>query len=238
MACEEDCSAGVNSIVKAIGFLLNDEKLQKVNSSNTSRNTKAGLQAAGFETLTEKKYLTSGKYLLPGDVLLYENHHVAINVTRGAKAEDTATPAQNLGDCILSNGCEGADVKELQAMLVKLGYSCGSYGCDGDFGDATELAVRKFQREHAPLEVDGEVGTETLAAIRAALETDSGSYHVKIVGGNCYVRPEPAKTDKNYGVAKEGEMYPYLGETSPEGWLKISFKSCNGWVSGKYGRIV
>lgn len=33
-------------------------------------------------------------------------------------------------------------------------------------------------------------------------------------------------------------MYPYLCEKSPEGWLKIQFKRCTGWVSGNYAKIV
>ena len=42
---------------------------------------------------------------------------------------------------------EGNDVKELQSLLIQAGYSCGSYGADGDFGDATENAVRELQKD-------------------------------------------------------------------------------------------
>lgn len=84
--CEEDCSAGTAANVKAAGYLLGIKALQDVSSSMTSRNTVAQLKKAGFTVLTESKYLTSGKYLQPGDILLYENHHVAMNVTKGSKA--------------------------------------------------------------------------------------------------------------------------------------------------------
>lgn len=97
--CEEDCSAGAAANVKATGYLLGIKALQDVSSSMTSRNTVAQLKKAGFTVLTESKYTSSPKYLQPGDVLLYENHHVAINVTKGSKAgnfEVVTTPPANI----------------------------------------------------------------------------------------------------------------------------------------------
>ena len=47
---------------------------------------------AGFKALTASKYLTSAKYLLPGDILLYENHHAAANVTLGSAVKDDWNP--------------------------------------------------------------------------------------------------------------------------------------------------
>jgi hypothetical protein len=81
--CEADCSAGVAAIVKAVGYLLNVESLKKVSIYCYTGNLKSALKKAGFEVLTDQKYLTSDKYLLPGDVLLYEGHHTAINLDIG-----------------------------------------------------------------------------------------------------------------------------------------------------------
>lgn len=89
--CEEDCSAGVAANVKAAGYILGIKSLQNVSSSMTSRNTVANLTKAGFTVLTDQKYLTSSKYLMPGDILLYVNHHVAMNITKGSKAENNTT---------------------------------------------------------------------------------------------------------------------------------------------------
>lgn len=89
--CEEDCSAGVAANVKAAGHILGIKALQDVSSSMTSRSTVSQLSKAGFTVLTDSKYLTSGKYLLPGDILLYENHHVAMNITRGSKSAEIET---------------------------------------------------------------------------------------------------------------------------------------------------
>lgn len=34
-------------------------------------------------------------------------------------------------------GDKGDAVKTMQTMLIKLGYSCGKYGADGDFGSGS-----------------------------------------------------------------------------------------------------
>lgn len=86
--CEEDCSAGVAANIKAVGYILNIKDLQNVSSSMTSRNTISQLQKAGFTILTDSKYRSNGDYLKPGDILLYENHHLATNITKGKKANE------------------------------------------------------------------------------------------------------------------------------------------------------
>lgn len=70
--CESDCSAGVAAIVKAVGYLMGNTKLQGVSIYCYTGNLRAALKAAGFEVLTASKYLASDKYLQAGDVLLYE----------------------------------------------------------------------------------------------------------------------------------------------------------------------
>lgn len=64
----------------------------------------------------------------------------------------------------LKRGSKGQAVKDLQTKLVSLGYNIGSYGIDGDFGKATEAAVKQFQRDHN-LTADGIVGPKTYAAL-------------------------------------------------------------------------
>lgn len=64
----------------------------------------------------------------------------------------------------LSRGCKGKDVEALQAILIAKGYSCGSYGSDGDFGDMTFDAVKNFQTDKK-LEVDGIAGQQTWKAL-------------------------------------------------------------------------
>ena len=65
---------------------------------------------------------------------------------------------------MLKRGSTGLFVKELQEKLISIGYSCGRYGADGEFGNDTYNAVIKFQKDHA-LEVDGVVGPMTWKAL-------------------------------------------------------------------------
>lgn len=72
------------------------------------------------------------------------------------------------GTMILRRGSKGINVREYQEKLIELGYDLGRWGADGDFGTDTYNAVVKFQREHG-LDIDGEIGPLTAAAIEEAL---------------------------------------------------------------------
>ena len=62
------------------------------------------------------------------------------------------------GSATLKRGSTGTYVKNLQRDLKKLGYYTGSI--DGDFGPATEKAVKAFQKSRG-LTQDGKVGSQT-----------------------------------------------------------------------------
>lgn len=85
--CEADCSAGVISITWAVGYLLKYQPLIDLYATYTG-NMREGYRKAGFLVLTDSKYLTSDKYLLEGDILLNDAHHVATNLTNGIYAEE------------------------------------------------------------------------------------------------------------------------------------------------------
>jgi hypothetical protein len=142
---------------------------------------------------------------------------------------------------ILRNGDEGEDVRAMQTNLIRLGYDCGRWGADGDFGDATEMALKKFQSEHG-LEADGEYGPLSKAAMDKAIadleKPHSEPRKVKISGGNCYVRSAPNTDGKVLGVAHDGDSLDYGGLTSENGWNLVDYKGVNGWVSGKYSKLV
>ena len=64
----------------------------------------------------------------------------------------------------LCKGCQGEDVKALQILLIGRGYSCGKKGADGDFGDATEEAVVKYQKATGKTP-DGIAGPATMGGL-------------------------------------------------------------------------
>ena len=70
---------------------------------------------------------------------------------------------------VLTIGDGGSEVSNLQEKLLKLGYDLGRWGVDGDFGSATQKAVKKFQKDSG-LKDDGIVGPQTYAALDDALE--------------------------------------------------------------------
>ena len=76
----------------------------------------------------------------------------------------TTTAKKELGISTLQKGSEGKTVKALQILLIGYGYSCGSYGADGDFGSATQKAVAAYQKANG-LEDDGIVGPMTWAKL-------------------------------------------------------------------------
>lgn len=65
---------------------------------------------------------------------------------------------------VLNKGDSGAYVKIAQALLEVNGCTCGWYGADGDFGPATDQAVRNFQIARH-LHVDGGIGEQTWTAL-------------------------------------------------------------------------
>ena len=242
--CEEDCTAGVTANVRACGYIFGIPALQGLDTSGTrSSNMRSRFVKAGFKTLTDKKYITSGKYLLPGDILLYENHHAATNITLGSKVKPEWHPGiapapspVKLGDRDLRKGDTGEDVRELQNDLMTLGWSFPKYGADGDFGSETEANVKGFQRVNN-LDVTGVFDHKSYVALMAALE--KAKKYVQIdEGKKCFIRTGPGTEYEEIGVAHSGDKLPYQGVTFENGWHLVMYDNRNACVSGKYSKLV
>ena len=173
--CEADCSAGVIAIVKAVGHLLGITKMVNLSATYTG-NMRSAFKAAGFSVLTASRFLTGKDYLLPGDILLNDAHHTATNITKGKEAVSSNTSATTGSSDrnYLQKGDTGSEVKTMQTMLIACGYSCGTAGVDGDFGTATDAAVRAFQKAQK-LTVDGLYGPASKAALEALYNTQTGA---------------------------------------------------------------
>lgn len=160
--------------------------------------------------------------------------------------DDTPEPVpepSKLGDRDLKRGCEGDDVKELQADLMKLGYALPKYGADGDYGAETEKAVKQFQLAYGLLD-DGvmNVGTDYVTLFKALDGDTPQDYgNVEITGGSVNIRSAPGYDSKVYGTAHKGDILPYQGvtqEADGKPWYLVIWENQNAWVSSKYAKLV
>ena len=152
---ESDCSKGVIDNVKATGYILGMPELQNLEATYTG-NMRAGMSKAGFIVLTEPKYLTSGDYLMAGDIVLNDKHHTATVVTNGAKSSGETNTMP-----LVKDGSTGYAVSQLQSMLNKVSYrNQVKLTVDGEFGPKTKAQVIFYQMDRG-LTPDGEVGPIT-----------------------------------------------------------------------------
>lgn len=233
---ETDCSALVRVCCAFAGILGLPSNFRTGNMPSNL------LKTGEFVELTGSKYQSQSTYLGPGDILVTKTSgHTVVVLGKGSKYEGSIKPVEYAyGDRTLKHGCEGADVKLMQEMLLDLGYDLGKWGCDGDFGDCTELAVRAFQTDYG-IKVDGTLDADDLVTLEYAAEhpiTPTIGKSVEIVNGDCYIRSAPNTDGAIHGVAKRGTKLPYGGEVSLGGWPLVEYKGQNAWVSGKYGKVV
>lgn len=174
--CESDCSCGVATIVKCVGYLMDIDKLKNVSIGMYTGNEIEVMRQAGAKIYTDPKYLTSEKYLKDGYILLYKGHHTCIFVGNGKHTHTIGKigTTTTTNTTILRKGDTGSAVKTMQTMLIACGYSCGSYGADGDFGSDTLKALKKFQTTYK-LEVDGEYGPLSKAKLEAVYKEKTAS---------------------------------------------------------------
>lgn len=166
--------------------------------------------------------------------LNYDNDNTAPKVDDDGKTE--------FGHRTLKKGMEGMDVKSLQEALIDLGYSCGRYGADGEFGSATQDAVEAFQFANN-LEVDGIVGEQTFELIKRLLVDDGDPVDntklkkIRVTGGTVNIRELPSTKGKIMKIAKKGQEYSATGDEE-NGWHNIMVGNEKGWISGKYAEVV
>lgn len=129
-------------------------------------------------------------------------------------------------------GSRGEAVKEIQEMLIKLGYSCGNGEADGIFGLDTKKAVQNFQKDNG-LDVDGIVGQATLSKLKE-LSNKNTDYKagdvVEITATILNVRSIASINGVVVGGLSKGTEVT-LTQIS-NSWGKIT--SPNGWISLEY----
>lgn len=114
----------------------------------------------------ELEQLTSSTPFYRGQgVPIYENTPVIRKMNFGAVNYGAA---YTVG---LKNGSKGASVGALQTKLKGLGYSVGSSGVDRDFGDDTEAALKKYQKDNK-LPQTGILDAATFTALEGKSKTE------------------------------------------------------------------
>lgn len=118
------------------------------------------LATGAFVEMQGAKYQTQAAYLMRGDILCTPSSgHTVVVLSDGDKAGEA--PAEEMEADIMGlikRGSKGAEVKTLQRLLNAV---CGAgLEVDGDYGPATEKAVRAYQTSRA-LDNDGQCGSKT-----------------------------------------------------------------------------
>ena len=124
--------------------------------------------------------------------------------------------------------------------MIALGYSCGAYGADGEFGRATESALKAFQADNG-LTVDGIAGEKTFAVLDKRLpesgETEEDGEKpetVTIAPGTWNVRMAPRYTGAVLGYAHGGDVLERGKEGwTTDSWLNVVYAGESAWIGGK-----
>ncbi len=137
--------------------------------------------------------------------------------------QPTDTPAPTAST--LRKGASGTEVRQVQQRLKTLGYLSGS--ADGDFGDATEAAVKAFQKANG-LTADGVVGKGTLNKLNS-------NSAVANTGKPATVTKKPTITNTPRPTATPKVENVYLQEGSSGSKVKTLQQRLIslGWLSGK-----
>ena len=161
---ETDCSASTLANIIAAGHKCGIAALKQINPDGYTGNMRAALKKAGFTVLTDSKYLTSSDYLLPGDILLNDNAHAAVNLTAGPKAKAAAvtTPAAS---------ATGNNEKAIWNFLI--GKGLNAYAAAGIMGNIyAESAFNPRNLQNSYEKKIGLTDEEYTAAVDAGTYTN------------------------------------------------------------------
>lgn len=111
----------------------------------------------------------TGTTVYPGMMLIL--HPEGLEPEKPPK-EDPKPPEDHTGGAgayqialqILCRGDTGREVQQAQRLIIATGYKMPKYGADGDYGEETEAAVKKFQADNG-LEQNGKVDKATMSKL-------------------------------------------------------------------------
>ncbi len=130
---------------------------------------------------------------------------------------DTPTTRYILGSRVLHKGMLGTDVRGLQLVLRRHGYLIAA---DGDFGNQTTRAVKRFQKR-VGLTADGVVGSRTMAKLGIRRVRSTPTTPPPTVNPTNYPLAGPnaakAKYLKAFPVAGKHTYFNDFGAPRPQG---------------------
>ena len=217
VACEADCSAGVCANVTAAGHLLGIPALQNHTGTYTG-NMRSALTKAGFQLLTDSKYLTGGDYLLPGDILLNDGHHTATNVTLGAKVKSSWNP----GTAVTTPTQPDPAVTKYYRVRKSWAEKSSQIGAFTVFQNAKNCV--DANPGYAAFDDNGN---------QVYPETAFTPYLVRITIGDLNYRHGPSTSYASYGYIEPG-VYTIVDEQDGWGLLKAYAQNRNGWIKLSY----
>ena len=220
--CEADCSAGVCANVTAVGHLLGIPALKNHTGTYTG-NMRAALTKAGFQLLTDSKYLTSGDYLLPGDILLNDGHHTATNVTVGKKVK---------GDWGAPSSAPAQPVTPAQTKYYRVRKSWADKA--SQIGAFTVLQNAKNCVDANPgYAAFDDNGNQVYPAVQSSFSP----YLVRVSIPDLNYRKGPGTSYQSYGYIEPG-VYTIVDEENGWGLLKAYAEKRNGWISLAYAQKI
>ena len=153
------CKTAYTAAVELFAYLCNKYHLDPLRDGVIISHNEAGKRGVGSGHTDPEHYWTQ---LGAGYTMDGFRKDVKAAMGGSVTVAPAATPdkAVTLNVRQLSKGMEGNDVLTLQAALIARGFSCGTAGADGDFGSATDAALRKFQTKYN-LGADGIAGNGT-----------------------------------------------------------------------------
>ena len=217
VACEADCSAGVCANVTAAGHLLGIPALQNHTGTYTG-NMRSALTKAGFQLLTDSKYLTGGDYLLPGDILLNDGHHTATNVTIGTKVKSSWNP----GTSVITPETPVQPTTKYYRVRKSWAENSSQIGAFTVFQNAKNCV--DANPGYAAFDDNGN---------QVYPEAAFAPYLVRITISDLNYRKGPSTAFDSYGYIEPG-VYTIVDEQDGWGLLKAYAQNRNGWIKLSY----
>lgn len=151
------------------------------------------------------------------DVNKYDANSMATAIVKGITGQSVSSPSASKN--YLSKGDSGERVRELQQKLNQY----GNYGLteDGDFGQATENAVKEFQKAFG-LSVDGQAGNATIAKLNEVTTKSNGQWIKQ--DGKWWYKYKDGSYPKNCWKQIDGKWYHFDGS----GWMQTGWLNLNG----------